>query len=159
MIFSSGLTKTSVAPNTTAVTGLEDRLSEAAHQLHGAAASIADSKARYEATHDARFLESIKAVLPLYGYWLRQYQDTAKQLGGRETPAQFLATLDTTSDWLIRQTQNVVEGVTGVIAAAPKVATQLPTLLMVALIVGGIVAVAYVAGQVGPLVKAAKATV
>lgn len=145
--------------NITAVATLETQLSNAAKQLHGAAASIADSKERYAATHDTRYLESVKAVLPLYQYWLTQYQSLAAQLGGREIPSNFLATLSETSDWLLKQGQNLAEGITGTVAALPKIASKLPDLLMVALVVGGIAAAAYVLNLGKPLVRAAASAV
>lgn len=55
--------------------------SAAFKKLHAAAASIADSKARYAKTGDERYLASIRAVLPLYRQALTEYgQAGAEQL-------------------------------------------------------------------------------
>lgn len=120
------------------VNGLDAKLSEAFKRLHEAAASIADSKERYKATGDARFLASIDAVKPLYDYWLKQYNAIAKQLGQQEMPSDFLLSLDRVGD------------------DAQKGLGATADLLKLALVVAAIGAVAYAIGQTGPLVRAVK---
>lgn len=133
---------------------------ETIRQLHGLAASLADSKQRYEATKDERFLKSVANVLPLYRATLAKAQDIARQLHGAETPSTLLLTLDTTSDWLLARTREVGEGVTGVVSGIGSGAKDLggnAASLVRWLTIGVIVvAGAYALGQAGPLLRVVK---
>lgn len=142
-------------------TMLEASWAATIRQLHGLAASLADSKQRYEATKDARFLTSVANVLPLYRSTLAKAQDIARQLSNAETPSSLLLTLDTTSDWLLARTREVGEGVTGTIAGigsgAQNIGDNAASLVKWLTVGVVVVAVAYAFGQAGPIVKALKA--
>lgn len=128
---------------------LEERWSAELRIVHGLAASLGDSRQRYEASHDARYLRSIENVLPLFRQHLAKMQEIAAKLSGKEMPGELLLSLSETSDWLVRQGSNVVEGVTGT-------ARDLPTLLKYISIAAVVVGLAYISGQAGPLIRAVK---
>lgn len=104
---------------------LETQLSAAYKQLHGTAASLAQLRQGYEQSKDTRYLASIRAMLPYYRSALTRYAAIAGQLGREERPAEFMAVLDNTSDWLLQQGKTVVEGVTGTVGILPTLAKNL----------------------------------
>lgn len=142
---------------------LEAKWQEAIKQLHGLAASLADSKQRYDATGDKRYLTAVANVLPIFRQWMQTANDIARQLGGKEMPSSLMLSLSSTSDWLIARGKDVGEGVTGVVAGVGDAAQSIGKdaasvtrwLIAGAIVVAG----AYALGQLGPLVKVAKTAV
>jgi hypothetical protein len=117
----------------------DNQLSQAAHQLHGLAASLAQAKLGFERTGDPRFKDQARAVLPLYNAWLRKYQDAAVALGQQESVSPFAVTLADFSEWTTTKViQPVVEGVaTGIADTAAAVPSILKLAVVAVAIVGG----------------------
>jgi hypothetical protein len=132
-------------------TRLEVAWQETIRQLHGLAASLADSKKRYDETGDARFLQSVVNVYPLFRSTMQRAQDLARQLNGAEMPPALLRTLDSTSDWLLARAKQVAEGTTGIIQGVGDAAQDLGknAASVTKWLVAGvaIVALAYATGQ------------
>jgi hypothetical protein len=108
----------------------------AKNQLHAILVSINDSRQRYEATHDARYLESIRTMQPYATAAFSKMSTIAAALNDDETPSQFAMVFADLSDWLSKQVDNVVGGVTGTVAALPKVASAIANPLVLLAIAG-----------------------
>ena len=100
-------------------------ITTALHALHGAAASLGDSKQRYDATHDPRYLQSVKSVYPLFQRQVARLRQLYAMQGRDEVPPQFMLAIADTGQWLQDRVRETVEGATGTIAALPKVAGAL----------------------------------
>jgi hypothetical protein len=103
----------------------QDEITKVLTQLHGTAASLGDSRQRYEATHDPRYLQSVKAMLPYFQSLMTRLQQLYAMQGSGEMPSQFMLVLSDTGQWLQDRVQETVEGATGTLAALPKVAGAL----------------------------------
>ncbi len=142
------------------VTRLEVAWGETIRQLHGLAASLADSKQRYERSGDARYLQSVANVYPLFASTMRKAQDIASQLSGTEMPSTLLLTLSDTGAWLAARSKEVVEGTTGIIAGAGDAARNLGSnaASVTKWLIAGValVALAYASGQLNQIRQSLK---
>lgn len=116
---------------------LEADFTATVKQLHGAAASIADSKARYEATRDPRYLASVQAVYPVFRSLMAKAQAISEKITAAEMPSSFMQVLDDTGDWLLAQGKNVVEGTTGFVKTLGNPLVVLGVLGVAFLALGG----------------------
>lgn len=114
----------------------DEDFAAAIRSLHGILVSINDSKARYESTHDPRFLESVRTMQPYAIAAFSKVRTIAAALNDQETPSTFAVVMSDLSDWLSKQVDNVVGGVTGTVAALPKVAGALANPLVLLAIAG-----------------------
>jgi hypothetical protein len=101
---------------------LRAEISSTLRSLHGAAASIGDSKARYADTGDPRYLQSVQAVLPMFRQQITRLQQLYAMQGEGESPSEFMLVLSETGDWL---KDNVVQPVGDTLKAVPKIAGAL----------------------------------
>lgn len=114
----------------------DEDFAAAIRSLHSILVSINDSKARYEQTHDARYLESVRTMQPYAVAAFAKVNTIAAALNDQETPSQFAMVMSDLSDWLSQQVGNVVGGVTGTVAALPKVAGAIANPLVLLAIAG-----------------------
>lgn len=104
-------------------------------KLHGTAASLADSKARYQQTGDQRYLQSVASVLPLYKKMLERLADLYHMQGDGEVPSSFMLVLSDLSDWLV---DNVAQPIGDTLQAAPKVVNAVSNPLVLVALAGAV---------------------
>lgn len=123
---------------------LDQQLTYALDQLHGCAASVADSKARYRVSGDARYLQAIENVKPLYAKWLAEYNSIGAQLGVKEMPGDWAMFLVNVSDSVTEPVNQIVGAVGDVAEGAGSLAKHADALVAGLLIVAGLGLIAYV---------------
>lgn len=96
---------------------LNQQLAAATRRMHALAVAIGDARKQYEATRNPGWLQAVKAYRDEFARAVTAYKTIAAKLDDRAMPSDLMLTLDRTSDWLLQQTRNVVEGTTGAIKA------------------------------------------
>lgn len=123
----------------------------AIQELHGYAASIADSKQRFQATGDTRYIQSVQSMVPYYQRALQKAKDINAALSGQELPSSLDSFLATSLSWITDAIalagtigKNTLEAAGQTVQQVPNVVknlTSLPVLLLIAgaafLFVGG----------------------
>lgn len=73
---------------------------KAIQSLHGIAASIADSKQRYQQTGDVRYLQSVQTMIPYMQQGIQKANEINRALSGQDMPSDFDVFLADSLSWL-----------------------------------------------------------
>lgn len=85
----------------------EQDFAKAIQELHGYAASLADSKQRYKDTDDSRYLDSIKAIQPYYDAALQKARTISQALYHQDLPSSFMQGLSDVGDFFQNTIKNL----------------------------------------------------